>query len=369
LEAVDAVVAGAGVVGLATARALALAGREVLVLEAAAGIGEESSSRNSEVIHAGIYYATGSLKARTCVAGRDSLYRFCAERGVPHRRLGKLIVATDGAELATLQAIRAKALANGVDDLRPLVAAEVHALEPELDSVGALLSPSTGIVDSHAYMLALLAEAEAQGAVLACRTPVLRGSVADEGFVLDTGGEAPMQLGCRLLVNAAGHGAWNLARNLRGLAQSHLPPYVLAKGNYFLLQGRQPFRHLVYPVPVEGGLGVHLTLDLAGQARFGPDVEWVTAFDYSVDPARTASFYPAIRRYWPALPDGALQPAYSGLRPKLSGPGQPAADFMVQGPAQHGVPGLVQLFGIESPGLTASLALAELVRRTLLDAG
>jgi L-2-hydroxyglutarate oxidase LhgO len=369
LEAVDAVVVGAGVIGLATARALALAGREVLILEAAAGIGEESSSRNSEVIHAGIYYATGSLKARTCVAGREALYRFCAERGVPYRRLGKLIVATDDAELATLQAIRAKALANGVDDLRPLSAAQVHALEPELDSVGALLSPSTGIVDSHAYMLALLAEAEDRGAVLACCTPVLRAAVADDGFVIETGGEAPMQLGCRLLVNAAGHGAWDLARNLRGLGLDSLPPYVLAKGNYFLLRGRQPFRHLIYPVPVDGGLGVHLTLDLAGQARFGPDVEWVTAFDYSVDPARAAAFYPAIRRYWPALPEGALQPAYSGLRPKLSGPGQPAGDFLVMGQREHGVAGLVQLFGIESPGLTASLALAEYVREVLLDAG
>jgi L-2-hydroxyglutarate oxidase LhgO len=320
------------------------------------------------VIHAGLYYATGSLKARACLAGRAALYRFCAERGVPHRRLGKLIVATDEGEHATLQSIRAKALANGVDDLRLLDAADAKGLEPELNTVGALLSPSTGIVDSHAYMLALLAEAEAQGAVLVCRTPVVGGEVTAEGFVLQTVGEAPLQLGCRLLVNAAGHGAWTLARNLRGFAQDNLPPYVLAKGSYFLLLGRQPFRHLIYPVPVDGGLGVHLTLDLAGQARFGPDVEWVTAFEYSVDPARAASFYPAIRRYWPALPEGALQPAYSGLRPKLSGPGQPAADFMVQGTAQHGIPGLVQLFGIESPGLTASLALAELVRRTLLDA-
>ena len=368
MEAVDAVVVGAGVIGLAIARALALAGREVLILEAAAGIGEESSSRNSEVIHAGIYYATGSLKARACLAGREALYRFCAERGVPHRRLGKLIVATDAAELATLGAIRAKALANGVNDLRLLDADEAKALEPELATVGALFSPSTGVVDSHAYMLALLAEAEAEGAVLVCRTAVLRGAVSEGGFVVATGGEAPMRLACRLLVNAAGHGAWPLARSLAGLRLAP-PPYVAAKGSYFLLHGRQPFHHLIYPVPIDGGLGVHLTLDMGGQARFGPDVEWGERLDYRVDPARAALFYPAIRRYWPGLPEGALAPGYAGLRPKLSGPGQPAGDFLVMGPREHGVAGLVQLFGIESPGLTASLALAEYVREVLLHAG
>lgn len=368
MEEVESVVVGAGAVGLAVARALALAGQEVLILEAAATIGEGTSSRNSEVIHAGLYYPTGSLKALACVAGRERLYRFCGERGVPHARLGKLIVATDEAELATLGAIRAKAQANGVGDLLFLSGPEVRRLEPELAAVGALLSPSTGILDSHAYMLALLGEAEAEGALLACRTPVLGGRVAESGIELDCGGEAPMRLRCRRLVNAAGLGAWELARGLEGLPAASLPPMVLAKGSYFLLRGRQPFRHLVYPVPVDGGLGVHLTLDLAGQARFGPDVEWLpkgSTPDYRVDAGRAASFYPAIRRYWPALPEGALLPGYAGVRPKLTGPGQAAGDFLLQGPEAHGVPGLVQLFGIESPGLTASLALADYVAAAL----
>ncbi len=361
MEHVDTIVIGAGVIGLATARALALAGRDVLILEKAESFGTETSSRNSEVIHAGIYYPKDSLMARFCVAGRRALYDYLRERGLPHARCGKLIVATDADELDKLAGIRARAAANGVEDMRLLTTAEARALEPALACTGALLSPSTGLIDSHAYMLSLLGDAENAGATLVCHAPVPGGRVVDGGFEVDVGGAEPMRLGCRLLVNCAGLHAPALARALEGMPPGLVPPAFFAKGNYFTLTGRSPFSRLIYPVPVPGGLGTHLTLDLAGQARFGPDVEWVERIDYAVDPRRSEGFYAAIRRYWPGLPDGALQPGYSGIRPKIVPPGAPGQDFVIQGPREHGVPGLVNLFGIESPGLTASLAIASQV--------
>ncbi len=350
---VECVVIGAGVVGLAIARALALSGREVMVLDGGAGIGQGVSSRNSEVVHAGMYYAPGSLKARFCVAGREMLYAYCARHGVGHARLGKLIVAADTAELPLLDRIAASAAANGVP-LDRLTAAEAMALEPALRIAGALHSPQTGIVDSHALMLAMEGELTQAGGTVVCHAPVLGGTVRD-GITLDVGGTEPMQLTCDVLVNAAGLQAPVLARSL-GL---DAPTGYLAKGSYYSLQGRAPFQRLIYPVPEPGGLGVHLTLDLGGQARFGPDVEWVDHENYDVDPRRADGFYAAIRRYWPGLPDGALVPGYAGIRPKITGPGQPGADFRIDGPAHHGRRDLVQLFGIESPGLTASLAIGE----------
>jgi L-2-hydroxyglutarate oxidase LhgO len=361
MEEFDCVVVGAGVVGLAVARALALAGREVLVLDAAEGIGTETSSRNSEVIHAGIYYPAGSLMARACVAGKQALYAYCAERGVPHANCGKLIVATDAAEAEKLASIQARAAANGVPDLRLLDRAETLALEPALHCTAALLSPSTGIIDSHAYMLSLQGDAENAGAIFVFHAPVVGGRVTDDGIEIEVGGEGAMALRCRTLVNSAGLHATKLARNLAGMPSQIIPTAYYAKGNYFTLTGRNPFTRLIYPVPVPGGLGTHLSIDLGGQARFGPDVEWVDSLDYEVDPRRGDSFYAAIRRYWPGLKDGALAPGYSGIRPKIVPPGAPGQDFTIQGPRAHGVPGLVNLFGIESPGLTASMALGELV--------
>jgi L-2-hydroxyglutarate oxidase LhgO len=365
VESVETVVIGAGVIGLAIARRLARAGHEILVLEAAEAIGTGISSRNSEVIHAGIYYPKGSLKARLCVAGKDALYRYCASRGVGHARLGKLIVATDEGELPLLDRLRAAAAANGVDDLVPLDAAAARALEPAVRAAGALLSPSTGIVDSHALMLSLLGEAEDRGAAIAYNAPVTGGTVGDGGIRIEVGGAEAMTLACRGLVNSAGLDAPAIAACLSGLPLATVPRGHLAKGSYYGLAGRSPFRHLIYPVPVPGGLGTHVTLDLAGRARFGPDVEWVETRDYRVDPARAASFYAAIRRYWPDLPDGALQPDYAGIRPKIAGPGEPATDFTIHGPHDHGVAGLVNLYGIESPGLTASLAIADHVAALL----
>lgn len=367
MEQVDCVVIGAGVVGLAVARALAQAGREVLILEAEAAIGTGTSSRNSEVIHAGIYYPQGSLKARLCVAGRDALYAFCESHGVPYRRCGKLIVATDDSQLAGLDALQAHALANGVDDLQRLDGTEVKALEPQLNAVAGLLSPSTGIVGSHALMLALQGDAEASGALLALLAPVEAVEVMDHGLKLEVGGAEPMTLLAKTLINCAGHAAPAIAARTKGLSAEMVPPRYFAKGSYFSLATATPFHHLVYPLPEPGGLGVHLTLDLGGQARFGPDVEWVDSLDYAMDESRADRFYAAIRRYWPALPDGALQPAYTGIRPKISGPGEPAADFRIDGPGQHGIAGLVNLFGIESPGLTAALAIAEDVCQRLAD--
>jgi L-2-hydroxyglutarate oxidase LhgO len=362
MERVECVVIGAGVVGIAVARALAQAGREVLVLEAAEGIGTETSSRNSEVIHAGIYYPRGSLMARLCVQGKHMLYDFCRTRGVAHRNCGKLIVATDAAEAERLEAIRQGAAANGVEDLRLLTAAEARAMEPALACTAALVSPSTGIVDSHAYMLTLQGEAEAAGALFVFHSPVSGGRAAADGITLDVGGAEPMTLHASRVINAAGLHAPALARAIAGMPAERVPTAYYAKGSYFTLAGRAPFSRLVYPVPVPGGLGVHLTIDLGGQARFGPDVEWIDTPEYAVDPARADSFYAAIRRYWPALPDGALQPGYAGVRPKIVPPGGGRQDFVVQGPEAHGLAGLINLFGIESPGLTAAIALADLVR-------
>jgi L-2-hydroxyglutarate oxidase LhgO len=362
---IECVVIGAGVVGLAIARRLARNGHDVIVLESERAIGTATSSRNSEVIHAGIYYPQNSLMARLCVSGKRALYAYCEAHGVPHRRCGKLIVATTAGELGALDAIAAHAHANGVTDLRELDARETLALEPALRAAGALLSPSTGIIDSHAYMLALRGDAEDAGAAIAFGAIGTRGEIRRDGFVLDVGGASPLQLTCRMLINAAGLGAIPFARQLSGLPASHIPAQYYAKGNYFSCNVRAPFARLIYPVPEPGGLGVHLTLDLAGQARFGPDVEWIDTIDYSVDAARAERFYPAIRRYWPALPDGALAPTYSGIRPKIVPPNVARQDFVIQGPADHAIAGLVNLFGIESPGLTASLAIADEVAAQL----
>jgi L-2-hydroxyglutarate oxidase LhgO len=358
-EKIDTVVIGAGVVGLAIARAFALAGREVVVLEREGAIGTGTSSRNSEVIHAGIYYPSGSLKAKLCVAGRHALYPYLEGRGVAHRRCGKLIVATDGGQIAGLEKLHAQARANGAADLRMLEASEARALEPQLSCVAALQSPSTGIIDSHAYMLALRGDAEDHGAAIAFRSPVLAGRVSADGIEIDVGGAEPMQLTARTVVNSAGLYAQDVARSLEGFPPEHIPPTYYCKGNYFSLSGRSPFSRLVYPAPESAGLGVHLTLDMAGQARFGPDVEWIERIDYDVDPERSSVFYDAIRRYWPGLRDGSLQPAYCGIRPKIQSRTQPSRDFLIEGPRDHGIAGLVNLFGVESPGLTASLAIAE----------
>ena len=362
MESVDCVVVGAGVVGIAVARALAQAGREVIVLDAAEAIGTETSSRNSEVVHAGIYYPKDSLMARLCVAGRRMLYDYCTERGVAFNRCGKLIVATTEDEAARLAGIEARAVANGVEGMRMLSAAEARALEPNLVCTAALLSPTTGVVDSHGYMLALQGDAEAAGAMFVFHAPVLGGRARAGGVEIEVGGDEPMSLHCRLLVNSAGLHAPTLARLIKGMPSQLVPTAYYAKGNYFSLAGRSPFSRLIYPVPVPGGLGVHLTIDLGGQARFGPDVEWVDRLDYSVDPRRADGFYEAVRRYWPGLKDGALQPGYAGIRPKIVPKGAPGQDFIILGERAHGVAGLLHLFGIESPGLTAAIALAALVR-------
>jgi L-2-hydroxyglutarate oxidase LhgO len=361
VEQLDAVVIGAGVVGLAVARELALAGREVVILEAEEAIGTHTSSRNSEVIHAGIYYPRGSLKALACVEGRHLLYEYCRTHGVPHRRCGKLIVATDEAQIAELTSIRDKAHANGATDVVEIPKEQALAMEPELRCVAALHSPSTGIIDSHALMLAYLGDAEAQGAMLALKSHLIGGDVDSDGIVLHVGGAEAMTVKAATVVNSAGLRAPSVARSLEGYPAELAPRELYAKGNYYSLNGKNPFSRLIYPVPEPGGLGVHVTLDLGGQARFGPDVEWVERVSYEVDPARSARFYAAIRRYWPGCPDDSLSPGYSGIRPKTSGPGEPASDFEIQGPRRHGVPGLVHLFGIESPGLTASLALSKRV--------
>ena len=372
MEQVDCVVVGAGVVGLAVARALALQGREVVLLEAADAVGTGTSSRNSEVIHAGLYYAPGSAKALLCVQGRELLYDYCASHGVAHRRCGKLVVATDASQQPALRALQQRAAACGVRDLRWLSAAEARALEPALRCSAALLSPSTGIVDSHGLMLALQGDAEAHGAMLALCSPLQRWRRVADGFELQVGGDEPMTLHARCVVNSAGLHAVALAAQCTGLPPCSLPQAYWARGHYFACPGKPAFSRLIYPMPDEAGLGVHVTLDLGGQMRFGPDVQWIPlsergAEDYRVAPQRAAPFADAIRRYWPGLPDGALQPAYAGIRPKISGPAQPAADFMIDGPAEHGVPGLVNLLGIESPGLTACLAIAERVRDALGD--
>ena len=364
MEQVDCIVIGAGVVGLAVARALALQGREVMVLEAAGSIGTGTSSRNSEVIHAGLYYPAGSLKAQLCVQGKALLYAYCAERGVGHRRCGKLIVATHDDQVPQLQAIIAKAAVNGVDDLVLLSGDEARVLEPALACVAAVHSPGTGIVDSHALMLALQGDLEHAGGMVAFHSEVNRAIAPADGLLSDivliaNDGTA---LAARTVVNAAGLAAPGLARRFAGLDPRHIPPAYYAKGSYFTLAGRAPFSRLIYPVPEVAGLGVHLTLDLGGQAKFGPDVQWVDSpDDLMVDPARGDAFYAEVRKYWPQLPNGALIPGYAGIRPKISGPNEAAADFTLQGPADHGVAGLVSLYGIESPGLTSCLAIAQSV--------
>ncbi|MET9199111.1 NAD(P)/FAD-dependent oxidoreductase [Gordonia sp. NPDC003585] len=357
MERVDCLVVGAGVVGLAIARRLAQSGLEVVVVEAADDVGTGTSARNSEVIHAGIYYPAESRKARLCVRGRELLYRYCADRDVPYRRVGKLIVAATPDQIPALDSVRRRGVDNGVHDLRQIDVAELRDLEPAVSGAGALLSGSTGIVDSAGLVHALRRDLEDAGGAVALRTRFLRGSVA--GFRITVELSGTQQVSCGMVINSAGLGAWDVARSLSG-AQLPIPPRYLAKGNYFRLEsGRAPFSHLVYPLPVDGGLGVHYTLDLGGTGRFGPDVEWTDAVDYVVDDTRARAFEDAIIRYWPALPRDSLTPDYAGVRPKISGPGEPTADFLVQGPRTHGVEGLVNLFGIESPGLTSCLALAD----------
>lgn len=358
-EKIDCAVIGAGVVGLAIARRLALDGREVVVLEAEEAFGTHTSSRNSEVIHAGLYYPTDSLKARLCVAGRIALYRYCAEHAIPHRRIGKLVVATDPDQLAGLNNYWQQAQANGVSDLRMLSAAEAAELEPEVRGVAGFLSPSTGIIDSHGLMLAYLGDAEARGAALALASPVLSGAATPDGITLDVGGKEAVRLACNVVINSAGFHAQAVARSMRGVPAATIPPTYYAIGHYYTLAGAAPFRRLVYPVARQDWLGVHVTVDLGGQVKFGPDFNWIDRIDYRFDESREAAFYEAIRRYYPGLKNGALQPGYTGIRPKIAGPGAPAPDFVIHGPREHGVRGLVNLYGIESPGLTASLAIAD----------
>ena len=361
MEKVQCIVVGAGAVGLAVARALALSGREVMVVEAESQIGTGVSSRNSGVIHAGIYYEPGSLKARVCVEGKHALYQFCREHGVSHERTGKLIVATDDSQLSALRDLRRRAQRNGVDDLEYLSADEVKALEPVVSCRGALLSPSTGIVDPHEIMLALQGDAETHGVMVVLNTPCISGSVWADGIRVTFGGHDPMTLHCRVLVNCASLGAQALAMRIEGLAPDTVPPLYYAKGNYFSLAGRSPFRRLIYPVPSDAWLGVHVGLDLTGRCKFGPDIHWVDGIDYDVDNSQLQSFYASIRRYWPELPDGSLQPDYTGVRPKLYPKGEPARDFLIQTRAEHGVRGLINLYGIESPGLTSSLGIGRYV--------
>lgn len=364
MDSVECVVIGAGVVGLAVARALALQGREVMVLEAADAIGTGTSSRNSEVIHAGIYYPHGSLKARLCVSGKQLLYDYCAERGISHSRCGKLIVATSPAQLAQLQGIITRAAANGVADMVLLTREEARALEPGLECVAAVLSPSTGIVDSHGLMLALQGDLENAGGLVVLNSPLARARCSPAAIFLVA--EDGTELQAQTVVNAAGLQAQVLARRFAGLPAQCVPPSYYAKGNYFTLSGRSPFSRLIYPVPEAAGLGVHLTIDLGGQAKFGPDVQWVDSpDDLVVDPQRGEAFYAEVRKYWPGLQDGALIAGYAGIRPKIQAPHEAAKDFLIQGPADHGVAGLVNLFGIESPGLTSSLAIGEYVRAML----
>jgi len=365
IDRADVVIAGAGVVGLAIARALAATGREVVILEKADSFGTGTSSRNSEVIHAGLYYPTGSLKARLCVEGRHRLYAYCASHGIDHHKCGKLIVAPGQDQIPALEALARQAAENGVDDIEPLSGACVRHLEPELKAAAGLYSPSTGIIDSHGLMLSLLGEAEALGAVLACNTEITAARLTGDGVEISINGDEQPALAANLLINAAGLDAPALARRIEGFPADRVPESWLARGCYFSLSGKSPFRRLVYPLPEPGGLGIHLTLDLAGQGRFGPDVEWVGEIDYRVDSGRAEAFARSIQRYWPGLEPSRLSPSYSGIRPKLSGPGMPAADFRIDGPADHdGLP-LVHLYGIESPGLTSCLAIADHVANLL----
>ncbi len=359
MERVQCIVVGAGVVGLSVARALAARGREVVVLESETQIGTGVSSRNSGVIHAGIYYEKDSLKARFCVQGKHALYRFCEEHGVPHARIGKLIVATDAAQLPALEKLRERARGNGVDDLEYLTPVRAEKLEPVVRCAGALLSPSTGIVDAHAYMLAMQDEVEKHNGIVALATPFVRASVRGNGLRVDAGGADAMTLDCDALVNCAGLGTQTVAGNIDGLAAETIPPLYPAKGNYFQLNRPSPFRRLIYPMPDAAWLGVHVGLDLAGRCKFGPDMHWLEELDYDVDESQAQAFYASIRRYWPDLPDGALQPDYTGIRPKIYAKGEAARDFTIQCANEHGVTGLVNLYGIESPGLTSAIAVGE----------
>jgi L-2-hydroxyglutarate oxidase LhgO len=364
VDRTDCIVIGAGVIGLSIARTMAMAGHDVIVFEHTNDIGTETSSRNSEVIHAGIYYAKGSLKAKLCVDGKRQLYSHCESHKIPYLRCGKLIVATTEAELEILAQNKQKAEDNGVDDLSFLSAAEVQAMEPALNISGALLSPSTGIIDSHSLMLSYQGEAEDHGAVISFLTRAIGGEVLADGFLIraESHGEA-FDLECNILINAAGLHAPGFAQKLEGLDQHHVPTPYFCKGSYYSLEGKQPFKRLIYPVPGSVSLGVHATIDLAGRTRFGPDQEWVEKVDYTVELSRAGKFYDAVRRYWPGLEDGKLVPAYSGVRPKIQSPDEPQKDFLIQGPADHGIPGLINLFGIESPGLTSSLAIAKHVHK------
>ncbi|HEY7663887.1 MAG TPA: NAD(P)/FAD-dependent oxidoreductase [Xanthobacteraceae bacterium] len=360
-------VVGAGVVGLAVARAAAIAGHEVVVAEAASAMGTGISSRNSEVIHAGLYYPTGSCRARHCTRARRLLYEYCASHGVPHRKCGKLVVAAKASECERLAAVHKQAQANGVEGVEIIDGAAVKRLEPELACVAAMRSPETGIIDSHRFMLALRGDLEDRGGMLAFASPIERLKPTNGGWTAAAGGSEPQWLAFDAVVNCAGLGAQRLARATEGYPSERVPRLVLAKGNYFGFAGRPAFSCLIYPVPVPGGLGVHVTLDLAGRMRFGPDVEWIDQENYDVDPTRAQAFYSRIRDYWPGLPDDSLTPDYAGIRPKLTGPGEAAADFLVEGPAQHGLARLVHLFGIESPGLTSALSLAEEVVGMIAD--
>ena len=372
MDQVDSIVIGAGAVGLAIGRALARSGRETIVVEAQPAIGQGVSSRNSEVIHAGLYYPTGSLKARMCVRGKELLYELCASHGVSHRRCGKLVVATTEAEAAAVRVLQDRAFANGVP-VEWLDAAQAHALEPDLNCVAALLSPTTGIVDSHGLMLALQGDLENAGGMVALGSPVAGATLGRGGAPHVVRMADGSEVAARELVNSASLDACALARQFEGLAHEYVPHEYFAKGNYYSLAGKAPFSRLIYPAPADAWLGVHLTLDLGGQAKFGPDMEWLDVkraqdVDYTVDPRRADRFYAEVRRYWPQLPDGVLQPSYSGVRPKIHGPGEKAPDFRIDGSRLHGVAGLVNLFGIESPGLTSALAIGEHVLE-LLDGG
>ncbi len=365
-ETVDCVVIGAGVIGLAVARRLALAGREVIVLEKAEGIGTETSSRNSEVIHAGLYYPTGSLKAKLCVAGNRTMYHYCAEHHVPHKRIGKIIVATSTGEIANLEKYIEQAERNGVDDLVWLTPAEVCALEPNVRCVAALHSPSTGLVDSHALMIAFQGDLENAGGTVVFHSPIESGEAKD-GVILNVGGKDPLTIHCKFVVNCAGLYAQEVAKKILGIPAHTIPPIYYAIGHYFTVSGKPAFTRLIYPVAVAGSLGLHVALDLAGQVRFGPDIEYIDRIDYSFRTSLSEKFYQSIRRYYPDLKDDSLQPGYTGIRPKLHGPGTPAADFVIQGKHDHGVAGLINLYGIESPGLTSSLAIADYVHQQLKD--
>lgn len=364
---IDCVVAGAGAIGLAVARELAQAGREVLIVESEDAFGRGVSSRSSEVVHAGMYYPPGSLRAQVCVEGKWLLYDFMKKHNVAHTRCGKLIVACEAHEVETLQAIVDRGAANGVQDLSLLDQKQATALEPELTCLAAILSPSTGMMDSAGIMLALLGEAENAGATLAVRSPVVSGRVGGSQIEIDIGGAEPMTVGCAVFVNSTSLNAPDIASKLEGLDAVHVPDAYFGKGSYFSMTGKVPFKRLIYPCPVVGGLGIHLTIDVGGQARFGPDIEWVEQPDYEVDPARGDQFYTLVRRYWPGLPDGVLQPSYAGVRPKIVPPGHQAQDFRIDGPQVHGVPGLINLFGMESPGLTSSLAIGRYVMNLISE--